>query len=99
MILPRLPCSLEGAIEGKALKPSQQLQVAQDLLAGLAFMHGNGWMHRDVKAANVMLDEDMRGVLIDFSLVKHESERLGPQAEPKKGKKGKKAAKKEEEER
>ena len=34
-------------------------------------MHASGWIHRDVKTANVMLDQDMRGVLIDFSLTKH----------------------------
>jgi len=92
MVIPKLNCSLGGAVEGKALTPSAKLQVAQDLLSGLHFMHANGFMHRDIKSDNVMLDFDMRGVLIDFSLVKHVEENAVVDQQPTQGgKKGKKA--------
>jgi serine/threonine protein kinase len=92
MVMPRLQFSVEKAITGKALTNPLKLQVSQDMLAGLHFLHENGWLHRDVKSANVMVDSEMRGVLIDFSLIKHASEIQPQSEEPKKGK-GKKSKK------
>jgi serine/threonine protein kinase len=95
MVMPRLTMSLEAAIKGKALTNPMKIQVAQDLLAGLGFMHASSFMHRDVKSANLMVDAEMRGVLIDFSLVKHESELLVPTDEaPRKRKVSKKEKRK-----
>ena len=37
-------------------------------LCAVSFLHKNGIMHRDIKSENVMLDDAMNAVLIDFSL-------------------------------
>jgi eukaryotic-like serine/threonine-protein kinase len=59
------------AREGK-LPPDDALEIARQLCAGLAAAHGNGILHRDLKAANVILsrreDGSLRAVITDFGL-------------------------------
>ena len=50
------------------------------LLDGLAHAHGRGVLHRDVKAANVVFDED-RAVLTDFGLAYLQARHLAGEAE------------------
>jgi len=57
--------------EGK-LPPDEALEIARQLCAGLAAAHDNGILHRDLKAANVILnrreDGSVRAVITDFGL-------------------------------
>jgi serine/threonine-protein kinase len=53
--------------------PSEEaLEIARQLCAGLAAAHNNGILHRDLKAANVILnrrqDGSLRAVITDFGL-------------------------------
>src|SRR4029078_1485153 len=48
--------------------------LALDLCRALAAVHGAGLVHRDIKAQNVMRDDDGRLVLMDFRAGR---ERLG----------------------
>jgi serine/threonine protein kinase len=41
----------------------------RDFGAGLAAMHGAGFIHRDIKPLNLMIDSDGRGRVIDYGLV------------------------------
>jgi hypothetical protein len=70
IVMPKLAMSLGGAIESKVLDRSKKVTIAHGLLSALNFLHDNGMMHRDVKSDNVMLDENFRPILIDFSLAK-----------------------------
>ena len=45
------------------------LTILRQLCASLAFLHGEGIVHRDLKSANVFLRKDETPVLIDFGLV------------------------------
>jgi serine/threonine protein kinase/tetratricopeptide (TPR) repeat protein len=45
------------------------LELVRALCSSLAFLHGEGIVHRDLKSANVFLREDQSPVLIDFGLV------------------------------
>jgi serine/threonine protein kinase len=46
------------------------VQVCTDVAAGLEALWGAGMVHRDVKPANILLDEDGHGYITDFGLAK-----------------------------
>jgi serine/threonine protein kinase len=52
--------SLAGA------EPCHWLRAAGDIGAALRFMHARGYVHRDIKARNVLFDAADRAKLIDF---------------------------------
>lgn len=51
---------------GSGLDLPSALRVLRDAARGLDFMHRRGIVHRDVKAANLLIDEHNVGVLISF---------------------------------
>ncbi|GAA5907332.1 uncharacterized protein JCM6883_001172 [Sporobolomyces salmoneus] len=42
--------------------------VLQQTLNGLVYLHLNGWLHRDIKAANLLVDDDGTVLLADFGV-------------------------------
>ncbi|MGB9777632.1 MAG: serine/threonine-protein kinase [Anaerolineae bacterium] len=52
------------------LPEAQVLEWAGQLLDALAYCHGQGVLHRDIKPPNVIIRPDGRAVLVDFGLVK-----------------------------
>lgn len=48
--------------------PSLQVCIAIGLFDALAYLHGRGMLHRDVKAANIFLDEHMKPKLGDVGI-------------------------------
>ena len=50
------------------LPPDKAAQVARQLASGLAAAHEKGVLHRDLKTANVMLDERGHARIMDFGL-------------------------------
>ena len=69
MVMPKYPCNLTEAVQGKAIGKNK-LKISHMLLSSIAYMHAQGFMHRDIKGDNVMLTDDMEPVLIDLSLAK-----------------------------
>ncbi len=51
-----------------ALTIPQVLRIASGICEGLAKAHAAGITHRDIKPANILLDADLRPVLLDFGL-------------------------------
>ncbi len=54
----------------EGLPPEQAFELAVQLAGGLQALHDAGIVHRDVKAANVILDEKGRPRLMDFDFAK-----------------------------
>ena len=55
------------SVEGTASEEDYR-QIALDALDGLAYMHGEGSLHRDISPTNIIVKDDGRAVLIDFGL-------------------------------
>jgi hypothetical protein len=53
---------------GATLPPREAAEIARKLADALAYAHGQGVIHRDVKSANVMLDAQGEPHLLDFGL-------------------------------
>jgi serine/threonine protein kinase len=70
LVMPKLGMNLKDAITAKALDRAGNIRVAFGLLGALSHMHRNGFIHRDVKLENIMLNEANEAILIDFSLAK-----------------------------
>ena len=59
--------TLEQLIQqGHLFDQAEIIRVASDLCRAIAAVHDAGLLHRDIKAHNVMLDNDGRVVLMDF---------------------------------
>jgi serine/threonine protein kinase len=63
---------LEEHIADGALEPARIVRVAAELGGALDALHAVGLIHRDIKASNIMLDDDEDGAaaLTDFGLAK-----------------------------
>jgi serine/threonine-protein kinase len=82
---------LQGEPLGERLKkapfePRVALDIARQILQALSFAHGHGWVHRDLKPGNVILQELAGGTthvkILDFGLAKllaTEARDKGPQ--------------------
>jgi serine/threonine protein kinase len=70
MIMPKMHIDLEDAIKNDILTIKMKINIAYKLLSALDFLHENDVIHRDIKTDNVLLDENMRPYLADFSLAK-----------------------------
>lgn len=61
--------SLEAALERGPLRPRRALRIAFDVLEALAYAHGQGVIHLDVKPANILIKGE-RALLTDFGFAK-----------------------------
>ena len=63
---PLLGGPLHKHFRAKSFTPSQASFYAAEVLKAVEHLHTNRFMHRDIKASNVLLDEKGHAVLIDF---------------------------------
>lgn len=56
--------------EGRRLSVAQALVVGSEAAEALAYAHGRGFVHRDVKPANLLFGDDSRLRLADFGLAR-----------------------------
>lgn len=70
-LLDRLAC-LQGS---PPLSWRQRCLIAEGTARGLEYLHGNHHVHRDVKSANILLDETFVAKVSDFGLTRASSKR------------------------
>jgi len=76
LVMERLPGrTLHDELAGGAVPPRRLRVLATDILGGLGAAHRCGILHRDVKPANVLLDESDRAKVGDFGIA-HVSDEL-----------------------
>jgi serine/threonine-protein kinase len=74
---------LDAYVQQHAPPPEVALDLARQVIAGLAFAHSQGVIHRDMKTENVFVthaaDGSLRAKILDFGLAKFvDDERWGP---------------------
>lgn len=74
LVMPLLGDSLYDYMRSKAsghLPPAAVMRIARYILRYLEHMHARGWLHRDVKPHNFLLDRSRRGLfMVDYGLAK-----------------------------
>ncbi|KAG0254926.1 hypothetical protein DFQ27_006576, partial [Actinomortierella ambigua] len=60
--------SLDGAIQSCQLDWATKMRIAQEVVRGLAFIHHQDVLHRDLKSMNVLLTRHMEVKLCDFGV-------------------------------
>ncbi|MEM0896760.1 MAG: serine/threonine-protein kinase, partial [Verrucomicrobiota bacterium] len=60
----------EEIAENGAMEPTRAANLIGQICAGLEYAHSRGIIHRDIKAANILVDPDDRVRIVDFGLVK-----------------------------
>jgi serine/threonine protein kinase len=73
-----LRCLLD---EETALPPARAIQLCREITEGLAEAHANGILHRDLKAANVIVAPSGRAKILDFGLAKEIPRASGPEGQ------------------
>lgn len=69
-VMPLYQMVLDKIIRAKCLKKKQKLRIIRGILRGVEFMHKHNIMHRDIKPENILLDNNFRPIIVDFSLSK-----------------------------
>jgi serine/threonine protein kinase len=54
----------------RGIKPREALGIIKEVAKALSYAHNKGFVHRDIKADNIMFRKDGAAVLVDFGIVK-----------------------------
>jgi serine/threonine protein kinase len=67
--MPLADCHLKQYVKDRQPSLQNLLCIWRDLLSGLSYLHLSGYLHLDIKPANILIKDD-RAMLADFGLAK-----------------------------
>ncbi|TPX69647.1 hypothetical protein SpCBS45565_g02324 [Spizellomyces sp. 'palustris'] len=72
MIFPYMNHDLVGLLENRhvSLEPNQIKSFTKQLLEGVAYLHRNHFLHRDLKSSNILIDNEGNLKIADFGLAR-----------------------------
>ncbi|CAN0424014.1 unnamed protein product, partial [Ectocarpus fasciculatus] len=74
LVYPRLSSSVFDKLKTADLRSMMpwkaRVKIAIDAAAGLEYLHSEGFVHRDIKPGNILLDDEGLAHLADFGLVR-----------------------------
>ena len=56
--------------QGKKLTPDEATRIVRDIAEGLSSVHAKGFVHRDMKPQNVLIDPNGRALIVDFGITR-----------------------------
>jgi serine/threonine-protein kinase len=69
--------TVSGLLLGTApLALADALRLALQICSGLAHIHARGYVHRDVKPSNIMVDSHEHAYILDFGILRHQDSTL-----------------------
>jgi serine/threonine protein kinase len=74
IVMPRLKDTLHIFMKNNNASQSDCLRWGRQITQGLAHIHTHGFIHRDMKLENVLLDYDNNAIICDLGMARHKPE-------------------------
>ena len=71
IVMPRLKVTLHKHLKNVTPTQANVLQWARQIVQGLAHIHAHGFIHRDLKMENILLDHDDNAVIADLGMCRN----------------------------
>ena len=68
IIMPAYEMDLWKHLQCKVVMPETKSRICKGLTEGIGYIHSNNYIHGDLKAANILLDNSLNPIIADFGM-------------------------------